>query len=163
MSLEMSIDEIRTMLPHRYPFLMIDRVLELTPGEKILALKNVSINEEFFNGHFPGRAVMPGVLITESMAQAAGLMLLSIEEFQGRIVYLASIDKMRFRKPVVPGDALMIEATMIWRRGALGKVVVSAKVDNQVAASGEMSFAIKEEQLDTRPLESRSKGDLNSD
>lgn len=163
MSLEMSIDEIRAMLPHRYPFLLIDRVLELTPGIKILALKNVSINEEFFNGHFPGRAVMPGVLITESMAQAAGLMLLSIEEFQGRIVYLASIDKMRFRKPVVPGDALIIEATMVWRRGALGKVVVSAKVDNQVAASGEMSFAIKDEQLDTRPMESRSKGDLHSD
>ncbi len=163
MSLELSVEEIRKLLPHRYPFLMIDRVLDLTPGQKIVALKNVSINEEFFNGHFPGRAVMPGVLITESMAQAAGLMLLSIEEFKGRVVYLASIDKMRFRKPVTPGDALIIEATMIWRRGALGKVVVSAKVDNQLAAAGEMSFAIKAEEMDTRPAEARSKGDLNCD
>ncbi|HBF36771.1 MAG TPA: 3-hydroxyacyl-[acyl-carrier-protein] dehydratase FabZ [Firmicutes bacterium] len=138
------INEIKALLPHRYPFLLVDRVLELIPNEKIIALKNVTVNEEFFNGHFPTKPVMPGVLIIETMAQTAGIMMLSKEEHKGKIPYFTGIDNARFRKTVVPGDQLIVEVTVIRVRGSVGKVKAVAKVDNHVAAEAELMFVLGE-------------------
>ncbi len=139
----LDIEDIRTLLPHRYPFLLVDRVLELRPGERVVGLKNVTINEPFFNGHFPGLAVMPGVLICEAMAQVAGLMILSMPEHTGKLAYIAEMDNARFRIPVVPGDTLIIEARLIKIRSLLSKVRMIARVDGKVAAECDMTFAIK--------------------
>ena len=136
------INEIKALLPHRYPFLLVDRVLELIPNQKIVALKNVTANEEFFNGHFPAKPVMPGVLVIESMAQAAGIMMLSQEEHKGKIPYFTGIDNARFRKTVVPGDQLIIEVEVIRVKGSVGKVKAISKVDNQVAAEAELMFIL---------------------
>lgn len=138
------INEIKALLPHRYPFLLVDRVLELIPNQKIVALKNVTANEEFFNGHFPAKPVMPGVLVIESMAQAAGIMMLSQEEHKGKIPYFTGIDNARFRKTVVPGDQLIIEVDVIRVKGSVGKVKAVSKVDNQVAAEAELMFILGE-------------------
>ncbi len=138
------INEIKTMLPHRYPFLLVDRVLELVPNERVVALKNVTVNENFFNGHFPAKPVMPGVLIIESMAQTAGLVMLSKEENKGKIPYFAGIDNARFRKTVVPGDQLLIEIDIIKLKGSVGRAKAVAKVDNQVAAEAELMFIMGE-------------------
>lgn len=138
------INEIKTLLPHRYPFLLVDRVLELIPNQKIIALKNVTVNEEFFNGHFPAKPVMPGVLVIEAMAQAAGIMMLSQEEHKGKIPYFTGIDNARFRKTVVPGDQLIIEVEVIRVKGSVGKVKAVSKVDNQVAAEAELMFILGE-------------------
>ncbi len=138
------INEIKALLPHRYPFLLVDRVLELIPNQKIVALKNVTANEEFFNGHFPAKPVMPGVLVIESMAQAAGIMMLSKEEHKGKIPYFTGIDNARFRKTVVPGDQLIIEVEVIRVKGSVGKVKAVSKVDNQVAAEAELMFILGE-------------------
>lgn len=138
------INEIKALLPHRYPFLLVDRVLELIPNQKIVALKNVTANEEFFNGHFPAKPVMPGVLVIESMAQAAGIMMLSQEEHKGKIPYFTGIDNARFRKTVVPGDQLIIEVEVIRVKGSVGKVKAVSKVDNQVAAEAELMFILGE-------------------
>ncbi len=138
------INEIKALLPHRYPFLLVDRVLELIPNQKIVALKNVTANEEFFNGHFPAKPVMPGVLVIESMAQAAGIMMLSQEEHKGKIPYFTGIDNARFRKTVVPGDQLIIEVEVIRVKGSVGKVKAVSRVDNQVAAEAELMFILGE-------------------
>lgn len=138
------INEIKTMLPHRYPFLLVDRVLELVPNQRIVTLKNVTVNENYFNGHFPSKPVMPGVLIVESMAQAAGLVMLSKEEHKGKIPYFTGIDKARFRRTVVPGDQLIVEVDVIRLKGNVGKVKAIAKVDNQVAAEAELMFILGE-------------------
>ncbi len=138
------INEIKALLPHRYPFLLVDRVLELIPNQKIVALKNVTANEEFFNGHFPAKPVMPGVLVIESMAQAAGIMMLSQEEHKGKIPYFTGIDNARFRKTVVPGDQLIIEVEVIRVKGSVGKVKAVSKVDNQIAAEAELMFILGE-------------------
>ncbi len=138
------INEIKTLLPHRYPFLLVDRVLELIPNQRIVALKNVTANEEFFNGHFPAKPVMPGVLVIESMAQAAGIMMLSKEEHKGKIPYFTGIDNARFRRTVVPGDQLIIEVDVIRVKGSVGKVKAVSKVDNQVAAEAELMFILGE-------------------
>ena len=138
------INEIKALLPHRYPFLLVDRVLELVPNEKIIALKNVTVNEEFFNGHFPSKPVMPGVLVIEAMAQTAGIMMLSKEEHKGKIPYFTGIDNARFRKTVVPGDQLIVEVNVIRVKGSVGKVQAVAKVDNQVAAEAELMFVLGE-------------------
>ena len=140
----MEINEIKTMLLHRYPFLLVDRVLELVPNQKIVALKNVTVNENFFNGHFPTKPVMPGVLIIESMAQAAGLVMLSKEEHKGKIPYFTGIDNARFRRTVVPGDQLIIEVEVIKLKGSVGKAKAIAKVDNQVVAEAELMFIMGE-------------------
>src|SRR5713226_876330 len=110
MSVTLDVEEIRTLLPHRYPMLLVDRILEMEPGKRAIGMKNVSINEPFFDGHFPGQAVMPGVLIMEAMAQVAGLMMLSCPKYEGKVPFIGEIVKGRFRRPVVPGDALMTEA-----------------------------------------------------
>lgn len=144
MSQVLDVEDIRALLPHRFPMLLVDRILELVPGKRIVALKNVTINEPFFCGHFPGQAVMPGVLLVEAMAQVAGLMMLSVPEHQGKLAYIGSIENARFRRPVVPGDTLRMEATLLKVRGSIGKARMVAYVDNELTADCEMTFALKE-------------------
>ena len=145
----LDIEDIRALLPHRYPMLLVDKVLELTPGERVVGLKNVTINEPFFNGHFPTQAIMPGVLILESMAQVAGLMMLSLREQRGKIPFLAAMDNVKFRKPVVPGDTLITEANLVKVRGMIGKVRMVARVAGTVVAECDMTFALKEAESHT--------------
>lgn len=140
----MDINEIKATLPHRYPFLLVDRVLEFVPNQKIVALKNVTVNESFFNGHFPARPVMPGVLIIESMAQAAGILMLAQDEYKGKIPYFTGIDNARFRKAIVPGDQIILEVEMLRVRGNMGRAKGVAKVDGKVATEAEMMFVIAE-------------------
>lgn len=140
----LNIQDILELLPHRYPLLLVDRVLELQPGEHIIGLKNVTFNEEFFQGHFPGQPVMPGVLIIESMAQVAGLMILSVPEHRGKLAYIGAIENVRFRKPVIPGDTLITEASVVKLRGSIGKVKMTARVGETKVADCEMTFALME-------------------
>lgn len=132
--------KIMEILPHHYPFLLVDRMTELVPGERIRGFKNVTINEEFFNGHFPGNPVMPGVLILEALAQTAALLAYHSEEIdlEEKVIYLAGIDAARIRRPVRPGDRLDLEATVIRRRGPLWKMGAKALVDGHVAAEAEL-------------------------
>ncbi|MFQ3549277.1 MAG: 3-hydroxyacyl-ACP dehydratase FabZ [Armatimonadota bacterium] len=140
----LDIEQIRNILPHRYPFLLVDRILELVPGESARGYKNVTINEEFFEGHFPGHAVMPGVLVCEAMAQVAGILLLSMTGNDGKLAYFGGMDKVRFRKPVLPGDTLVTDVELIATRGNVGKVRAFAKVNDEIAAEGEFTFALVE-------------------
>lgn len=136
------------MLPHRYPFLLVDRVLECTPGETLTALKNVTINEPFFNGHFPGEPIMPGVLILEALAQACGILAIRTDNGQRRrgdqLLYFAGIDSARFKRPVRPGDQLMLHATLIKNRRDIWKFSVQATVDGELACQAEMMCALKD-------------------
>jgi 3-hydroxyacyl-[acyl-carrier-protein] dehydratase len=142
------INQIMAYLPHRYPFLLVDRVLNLDIGEKITALKNVTINEPFFNGHFPGNPVMPGVLIIEALAQTGGILSLHSEgislgdDRDTRRVYFLGIDKARFRKMVLPGDSLILEVEITQNRGNIWKYHGEAKVDGVVAAESDMVASI---------------------
>ena len=138
----LEIEEIKEILPHRYPFLLVDRILELEPGKRAVGLKNVTVNEPFFQGHFPLHPVMPGVLIIEAMAQVGGVMILSIEENRGKLAYLGTINDAKFRRPVVPGDALEMEVELLRIRGNTGKVRCIARVGGQEAASAEILFAL---------------------
>ena len=140
------IQEILELLPHRYPFVLVDRVLEFTPGQRIVALKNVTINEPFFTGHFPNRPVMPGVLIIEAMAQAAGLLSFKTPELnlsKGSIFYFAGIDHARFKRPVRPGDTLKLEAEVLKIVRGVGKFKCRATVEGQLAAEGEILAVLK--------------------
>ncbi|MBG9367921.1 3-hydroxyacyl-ACP dehydratase FabZ [Streptococcus sp. NLN64] len=137
----MDLNQIKEALPHRYPFLLVDRILE-TSEDEIVALKNVTINEPFFQGHFPQYPVMPGVLIMEALAQTAGVLELSKEKNNGKLVFYAGMDKVRFKKQVVPGDQLVMTAKFIKRRGTIAVVEAKAEVDGQLAASGVLTFAI---------------------
>ncbi|HXI21025.1 MAG TPA: 3-hydroxyacyl-ACP dehydratase FabZ [Gemmatimonadales bacterium] len=135
----MDILDILRSVPHRYPFLLIDRVLEIVPGSKIVALKNVTINEPFFQGHFPGHPIMPGVLIIEAMAQAGGLLLMDqIPDRDRKVVYFMALDNVKFRKPVVPGDQLRMEVEMLQFRGKVARMKGTALVDGKVVAEAEM-------------------------
>jgi len=137
-----SATEIQRVLPHRFPFLLVDRIVALEPGRSAAGLKNVTINEWFFQGHFPGLPVMPGVLIVEAMAQVGVAALLSQPEFRGCIVYFAGIDGVRFRRPVAPGDTLRLEVELTRMRGPVGKGAGRALVDGAVAAEGALTFAV---------------------
>ena len=138
----LDVEEIQSILPHRYPFLLVDRIVELEPGRRAVGLKNVTINEGFFEGHFPGHAVMPGVLVLEAMAQVGGVLLLSMTGNEGKLAYFGGMDKVRFRKPVVPGDTLITEAELIKNRGGVGKVKVTGRVEQHIVAEGEYVFAL---------------------
>jgi len=141
--LELSAKELLDILPHRYPFLLIDRVLEVEPGVRAIGLKNASMGEPFFVGHFPGHPIMPGVLIIEMMAQVGGVMLLTLDEHRGKLAYLAGVGKARFRKPVLPGDQIIAEATFLRARGPIGFVEAKAKVDGMVVCEAELMFALQ--------------------
>jgi beta-hydroxyacyl-ACP dehydratase FabZ len=138
----MDVAQIMTRLPQRYPLLLVDRILELEPGKRIVGLKNVSINEPFFVGHFPGRPVMPGVLIVEAMAQVGGVLVSFLPGTEGQLAYFASIDRMRFRRPVRPGDQLITEAILVRTRGRFGKAQVTSRVDGVVAAEGALTYSM---------------------
>jgi len=131
-------------LPHREPFLLIDEVLELVPGERVVALKRVREDEWYLRGHFPGRPVMPGVLIVEAMAQTGAVAVLSEEENRGRLALFAGIDDTRFKRIVEPGDELQLECTLEQVRGPIGKGRARATVDGQLAARGTLTFAVEQ-------------------
>jgi len=139
----MDINDIQAVLQHRYPFLLVDRILELEPGKRAVSLKNVTVNEAFFTGHFPGNPIMPGVLICEAMAQVGGVLLLATTGNEGKLAFFAGIDKMRFRQPVLPGDQLITEVTLLKTKADIGRVQVVGKVDDQVVAEGEYLFALR--------------------
>jgi len=135
-------DDIEKIIPHRYPFLLVDRIVEIEEGKRGVGIKNVTGNEWFFQGHFPGNKVMPGVLIVEAMAQVAAVTLLKDSDSGGKTPMFAGIEGMRFRKPVVPGDQLRMEFTLEKLRGSVGKGHVKATVDGKVAAEGNIMFAL---------------------
>jgi len=137
------IEWILSVLPHRYPILLVDRVLEMEPGKRIVAVKNVTINEPVFLGHFPGRPVMPGVLLIEGMAQAGGLLLLhDIPDRQNKLLLFASIEEAKFRRPVVPGDQVRYEIEVLRLRSTYCKLAGKALVDGQLAAEAVLSSAM---------------------
>jgi 3-hydroxyacyl-[acyl-carrier-protein] dehydratase len=140
----LSIDEIQRLLPHRYPFLLVDRIISLELGKRVVGVKNVSANEPFFQGHFPGRPIMPGVLIAEAMAQVGGILaLMSIPETQGNsALFLLGLDKMRFRQPVVPGDQLRIEVESLRGGKKFWKMKAQAFVEQTLVAEGELMAAV---------------------
>lgn len=143
-TMELDTARIMQLLPHRYPFLLIDKVRDIDPGESAVGIKNVTINEPFFPGHFPGHPVMPGVLIVEAMAQtAAAMVVVSMEgDTEGKLVYFMAIDSARFRKPVVPGDALEIYVTKKQQRGSVWKFESTAMVDDAVVAEAKFTAMI---------------------
>lgn len=138
----LDITEIKEIIPHRYPMLLIDRVEELIPGEKAVAKRNVTINEELFNGHFPGNPVMPGVLIVEALAQTGAVALLSLPEFKGKTAYFGGIKSAKFRKVVRPGDSLRLEVTLEKIRNNVGLGKAIATVDGKKACTAELTFMI---------------------
>jgi beta-hydroxyacyl-ACP dehydratase FabZ len=139
----MDVRKILEMLPHRYPFLLVDRILEVEGTRKIVGLKNVTINEPFFQGHFPGHPVMPGVLIVEAMAQTGGMLLLEqITDRDRKVVYFMALDNVKFRKPVVPGDQLRMEVEMLQFRGKVARMKGTALVDGQVVTEAEMMACV---------------------
>ena len=134
---------IMRLLPHRYPFLLVDRIISYVPRTLAVGIKNVTINEPFFQGHFPKRPIMPGVLIVEAMAQVGGIILIQMPESEGMLSVFAGIDKVRFRRPVVPGDQLIITAELLsLKRKRFGKVQARAEVAGQLACDGEMMFSL---------------------
>ncbi|MBW2484252.1 MAG: 3-hydroxyacyl-ACP dehydratase FabZ [Deltaproteobacteria bacterium] len=139
----LDIKEIVRLLPHRYPFLLVDRILEGEKGKSMIGLKNVSINEPFFQGHFPSDPIMPGVLILEGMAQVGGILAFyTLQDMIGeKLIYFAGIDKVRFRRPVVPGDQLIFEMLVLKHKGKIWKMAGIAKVDNTIAAEAEFMAA----------------------
>ena len=146
MEKQYDIQEILSFLPHRYPFLLVDRVLEVVPDQKVVALKNVTFNEPFFQGHFPGIPVMPGVLIIEAMGQAGGILAYAsaADASDSRLIYFSGIDKVRFRKPVVPGDQLIFEMRVLKKRSKMVKMAGTATVDGKRVAGAELMAAYGE-------------------
>ena len=138
----LDVNKIREIIPHRYPFLLIDRITFLEPGLKAKGYKNISANEPFFQGHFPGNPIMPGVLIVEALAQLGCVAMLVKEEYKNMIGLFAGIDNVRFKKQVVPGDKLELYVELLKLKGPIGKFKGIATVDNQIAVEGEVLFAI---------------------
>lgn len=138
----MDIVQIQETIPHRHPFLLVDRIVELEEGKRAVGIKCVSYNEPFFAGHFPGYPVMPGVLIVEALAQVGAAAILKMEQFRNKLGFLAGVDDFRFRGQVVPGDTLRLEVEIIRLKGTVGKGRATASVDGKVVASGEIMFAL---------------------
>ncbi|AFZ12075.1 3-hydroxyacyl-(acyl-carrier-protein) dehydratase [Crinalium epipsammum PCC 9333] len=138
-----NLEEIQKLLPHRYPFALVDRIMEYAPGESAVGLKNVTFNEPYFQGHFPGRPLMPGVMIVEAMAQVGGIVLTQLPDIEGNLFVFAGIDKVRFRRPVVPGDQLVMSVELICvKRRRFAKMQARAHVDGQLVAEGELMFSL---------------------
>jgi 3-hydroxyacyl-[acyl-carrier-protein] dehydratase len=139
----MDIKDIQNLLPHRYPFLLVDRIIQMETGKKAVGIKNVTINEEFFQGHFPNHPIMPGVLIIEALAQVAGILALhSGAAAAGKAVYFLSIERAKFRKPVVPGDQLKLEVSILQQRGNVWKFSGTAYVEDKIAAESEFTAMV---------------------
>lgn len=138
----MNIEEIMRFLPHRYPMLLVDKILEVVPGKSCRGQKNVTINEAYFQGHYPGMPIMPGVLILEAMAQAAAVMLLSAPEHLGKVPIIGAIDDVKFRRQVVPGDILISDTELLWLRNGIGRFKGIATVEGDIAATMEMTFKL---------------------
>jgi 3-hydroxyacyl-[acyl-carrier-protein] dehydratase len=145
-SLPLEAADIMTILPHRYPFLLVDRVVELEPGKRAVAIKQVTANEPQFTGHFPGRPIMPGVLMVEALAQTAGIAVQTLPEYAGKLGLFAGIDGCRFKRLVVPGDTLRLEVTVEKLRGMFGRVRAQATVDGEVAVEATLSIIIPRDQ-----------------
>lgn len=136
-------EEIQKLLPHRYPFLLVDRIIDYVPGKRAVGIKNVTVNEPHFPGHFPGRPLMPGVLIVEAMAQVGGIVLTQLPEMEGGLFVFAGIDKVRFRRQVVPGDQLIITVELLTvKQRRFGKMQARAEVEGQLATEGELMFSL---------------------
>jgi 3-hydroxyacyl-[acyl-carrier-protein] dehydratase len=138
----MDIDAIMERIPHRYPLLLVDRILEIEAGRRIVGLKNVTANEPFFQGHFPGHPIMPGVLVVEAMAQVGGVLASFLPGAEGQIAYFAAIDRCRFRRPVRPGDQLITEVVVLRARSRVGQMQATARVDGAIVADGVFTYAI---------------------
>lgn len=142
------IEGIKAIIPHRSPFLLVDRITEIREGKGITGIKNVTANEAFFQGHFPVKSVMPGVLIIEAMAQTAGVLVLREEEYKGKLAYFAAINNAKFRKPVVPGDTIVMDCDMTNRRARIVQFHCVAKIDGEIASEADLMFAIMAEGQD---------------
>ena len=140
----LDIQQIKEIIPHRYPFLLVDQILEVEEGQRAVGLKNVTANEEYFNGHFPDYPVMPGVLIVEALAQVGAVAMLKKEENRGKLAFFTGIDKCRFKRQVKPGDQLRLEVEIIRVKGPIGKGKATATVNGEVACEAEIMFAIKD-------------------
>jgi 3-hydroxyacyl-[acyl-carrier-protein] dehydratase len=139
----MNIQHILNTLPHRYPMLLVDRIVRISEDRKsCTGIKNVTINEPFFQGHYPGKPIMPGVLILEAMAQAGAALLMTDENARGKVPVIGGIDNVRFKRPVTPGDQMVMEIELLWVRGDVGKIKSTASVDGELAASMEMIFKL---------------------
>ncbi|MGA7731617.1 MAG: 3-hydroxyacyl-ACP dehydratase FabZ [Chloroflexia bacterium] len=134
--------DIQKIIPHRYPFLLVDKIIEIEWGKRAVGIKNVTANEPFFQGHFPGFPVMPGVLMIEAIAQVGAVAVLGMPEHKGKIAYFAGVDEVRFKRQVVPGDTLRLEVTLTRVRGPIGQGVGEATVDGQLACRGSFMFAL---------------------
>lgn len=139
----MNIEEIKEVIPHRYPFLLVDKIVEIEEAKRAVGIKNVTINEPFFQGHFPDYPVMPGVLIVEAMAQVGAIAVLNMEQNKGKIGFLAGLDKVRFKRQVKPGDQLRLEVEITRMKGPIGKGKGIATVDGELACEAEITFAIQ--------------------
>jgi len=133
-------NQIQEIIPHRYPFLLVDRIIELEAGVRAVGIKNVSVNEPFFQGHFPQEHIMPGVLIIEAMAQVGAVAILSLPQYQGKIAYFAGIKEAKFRRKVIPGDTLRVEIILVTLRGSFGIGEAKAYVDGQLAVEATLTF-----------------------
>ncbi|HLV25324.1 MAG TPA: 3-hydroxyacyl-ACP dehydratase FabZ [Gemmatimonadales bacterium] len=141
----MTIEDILRSLPHRYPFLLVDRILEVEANKRIVGLKNVTINEPFFQGHFPSHPIMPGVLIIEAMAQVGGMMLMGgLADPDSKVVYFMSLDNVKFRRPVKPGDQLILELTVNQIRGTVCKMTGVARVDGEIVTQADMAAMVRD-------------------
>ncbi|USR90029.1 3-hydroxyacyl-ACP dehydratase FabZ [Phormidium yuhuli AB48] len=139
----LSVSEIHRLLPHRYPFALVDRIIEYVPQKRAVGIKNVTVNEPHFQGHFPGKPIMPGVLIVEAMAQVGGVVLTQMHEMEDGLFTFAGIDNVRFRRPVVPGDQLVMTVELLWtKRRRFGKMYGRAEVEGQLASEGELMFSL---------------------
>jgi len=146
LTLPLEAADIMRIIPHRYPFLLIDRVVELEPGQRVVAIKNVTANEPQFTGHFPDRPIMPGVLMVEALAQAGAVAVLSLPAYRGKLALFAGIDDCRFRRTVLPGDTLRLEVAIEKLRGVFGRGRAVASVDGEIAVEATISFVIPRDQ-----------------